>query len=251
MAQYYWDPATGSADDWTITSDSTGSWRKEIAGGALEFQPTGSGTFGGTWLFNLITEVPTEPVEIYYEGNVNTVVDWRDYAALINGDIAGTSRIGRFFGFQVQRDIVQVAQGDSQSGGAVIASYVPNSGQSAATRHKFKAYKNGNDSGVKGWLATAEEPSGWGAEGSTGIQSQAGVPGFSLSITDAQIYYLYGFGVGTDGDPAPTGPVGGVSAEPFLLRHNPRTNKVIPVLSSPTVTDIGATCVRPRVTKGF
>ena len=42
-----------------------------------------------------------------------------------------------------------------------------------------------------------------------------------------------------------------VSAEPFLLRHNPRTNKVIPVLSSPTVTDIGAACVRPRVTKGF
>ena len=41
------------------------------------------------------------------------------------------------------------------------------------------------------------------------------------------------------------------SAEPFLLRHNPRTNKVIPVLSSPTVTDIGANCVRPRVTKGY
>jgi hypothetical protein len=63
--------------------------------------------------------------------------------------------------------------------------------------------------------------------------------------------HLYSLTVGTDGDPAPTGPVGGVSTEPFLLRHNPRTNKVIPVLSSPTVTDIGATCVRPRVTKGF
>ena len=61
---------------------------------------------------------------------------------------------------------------------------------------------------------------------------------------------IYWFGIGTDGDPAPTGPVE-VSAEPFLLRHNPRTNKVIPVLSSPTVTDIGANCVRPRVTKGF
>jgi len=41
------------------------------------------------------------------------------------------------------------------------------------------------------------------------------------------------------------------SEEPFRLRHNPRTNKVIPVLSSPTVTDIAATCARPRVTKGF
>ena len=57
-------------------------------------------------------------------------------------------------------------------------------------------------------------------------------------------------GFGTDGDPAPTGPLD-VSAEPFQLRHNPRTNKVIPVLSSPTVTDIGAACVRPRVTKGY
>ena len=49
----------------------------------------------------------------------------------------------------------------------------------------------------------------------------------------------------------PTNLVCGVSTEPFLLRHNPRTNKVIPVLSSPTVTDIGAACVRPRVMKGF
>ena len=41
------------------------------------------------------------------------------------------------------------------------------------------------------------------------------------------------------------------TTEAFALRHNPRTNKVIPVLSAPTVTDIGANCVRPRVTKGY
>ena len=41
------------------------------------------------------------------------------------------------------------------------------------------------------------------------------------------------------------------TTEAFQLRHNPRTNKVIPVLSSPTVTDIGANCVRPRVMKGY
>ena len=49
----------------------------------------------------------------------------------------------------------------------------------------------------------------------------------------------------------PHTPSVGVSEEPFQLRHNPRTNKVIPVLSSPTVTDIGANCVRPRVSKGY
>ena len=65
----------------------------------------------------------------------------------------------------------------------------------------------------------------------------------------AATYRIYEIGVGTDGDPAPTGPVG--TTEAFALRHNPRTNKVIPVLSSPTVTDIGANCVRPRVTKGY
>ena len=46
-------------------------------------------------------------------------------------------------------------------------------------------------------------------------------------------------------------PAAAPAAEPFQLRHNPRTNKVIPVLSAPTVTDIGANCVRPRVTKGY
>ena len=60
---------------------------------------------------------------------------------------------------------------------------------------------------------------------------------------------IYSIGIGTDGDPAPTGPLS--TTEAFQLRHNPRTNKVIPVLSSPTVTDIGSNCVRPRVTKGF
>ena len=71
-----------------------------------------------------------------------------------------------------------------------------------------------------------------------------------LTARQQSIAYVYSIGIGTDGDPAPTGPVD-VSAEFFRLRHNPRTNKVIPVLSSPTVTDIGANCVRPRVTKGY
>ena len=56
------------------------------------------------------------------------------------------------------------------------------------------------------------------------------------------------------GSPPSAGPfelAGLVSTESYQLRHNPRTNKVIPVLSAPTVTDIGANCVRPRVTKGY
>ena len=40
-------------------------------------------------------------------------------------------------------------------------------------------------------------------------------------------------------------------AEPYRFTHHPRLHKVIPTLSSPTVTDIGAACVRPRVTKGY
>ena len=71
--------------------------------------------------------------------------------------------------------------------------------------------------------------------------------GVGLIIVQSETKAFFGsVGFGTDGDPAPTGPI-----ESFQLRHNPRTNKVIPVLSAPTVTDIGANCVRPRVTKGF
>ena len=85
----------------------------------------------------------------------------------------------------------------------------------------------------------------------TALDSQiTGVGWVGVTTRSASEAYIYAIGIGTDGDPAPTGPVE-VSAEPFLLRHNPRTNKVIPVLSSPTVTDIGANCVRPRVTKGY
>ena len=72
----------------------------------------------------------------------------------------------------------------------------------------------------------------------------------AISHVRGEPMFVGAVGFGTDGDPAPTGFVE-VSAEPFALRHNPRTNKVIPVLSSPTVTDIGANCVRPRVTKGY
>ena len=71
----------------------------------------------------------------------------------------------------------------------------------------------------------------------------------SMSDTATGTLFLSEIGLGTDGDPAPTGPLGTI--EPFILRHNPSLNKVIPVLSSPTVTDIGANCVRPRVTKGY
>ena len=84
----------------------------------------------------------------------------------------------------------------------------------------------------------------------TALVGEIGWLGFGR-LKNSNVFNVFTFvGVGTDGDPAPTGFVE-VSAEPFQLRHNPRTNKVIPVLSAPTVTDIGANCVRPRVTKGY
>ena len=74
-------------------------------------------------------------------------------------------------------------------------------------------------------------------------------PGLVVEPTHVNQWEIDWIGIGRNGDPAPTGPVG--TTEAFALRHNPRTNKVIPVLSAPTVTDIGANCVRPRVTKGY
>ena len=94
-----------------------------------------------------------------------------------------------------------------------------------------------------------DEPSDWTHETTDSTYSGDGGVGLFFRIMNTS-FYVREIYVGTDGDPAPTGPVD-VSAEPFLLRHNPRTNKVIPVLSSPTVTDIGANCARPRVSKGY
>ena len=94
------------------------------------------------------------------------------------------------------------------------------------------------------------EPAEWGHE----VQNTdwPGAGRVAMQSTDLSPSLLGKIGIGTDGDPAPTEPTGPLSTtEAFALRHNPRTNKVIPVLSSPTVTDIGANCVRPRVSKGF
>ena len=96
---------------------------------------------------------------------------------------------------------------------------------------------------------TSDSAPGWDISINNSGVSEAGQTGVFIFEANRTLK-VWSFAVGTDGDPAPTGPVE-VSAEPFLLRHNPRTNKVVPVLSSPTVTDIGAACVRPRVTKGF
>ena len=97
------------------------------------------------------------------------------------------------------------------------------------------------------WLTSDSAPD-WRISINNSNISEAGQTGiflFEASLT----LKVWSFAVGTDGDPAPTGPLS--TTEAFALRHNPRTNKVIPVLSSPTVTDIGATCVRPRVSKGY
>ena len=119
-------------------------------------------------------------------------------------------------------------------------------GSSDVIPHFWRLGVSGTTVSAKVWQGANPEPSAPQFE-VTDSNIASGVPSF-WQITGTTVCHY--FGVGTDGDPAPTGPVE-VSAEGFLLRHNPRTNKVIPVLSSPTVTDIGAACVRPRVTKGF
>ena len=115
--------------------------------------------------------------------------------------------------------------------------------------------RDGSSIEVRRWLAGDSRPETASASATdASALSESGFFGLALlsgstSNVAALPAWVYEIGVGTDGDPAPTGPLG--TTEAFALRHNPRTNKVIPVLSSPTVTDIGANCVRPRVTKGF
>ena len=115
------------------------------------------------------------------------------------------------------------------------------------TKYKSRFSVIGTALKSKIWLASDSEP-GWMVELTNDAITAAGYCGLYGHGRD---FALFGYGVGTDGDPAPSEPIAIVSGEPFQLRHNPRTNKVIPVLSAPTVTDIGANCVRPRVTKGY
>ena len=115
--------------------------------------------------------------------------------------------------------------------------------------------RDGSSLEVRRWLAGDSRPEIASASVTdASALSESGFFGLALlsgSTSDVEAFpaWVYEIGVGTDGDPAPTGPLS--TTEAFALRHNPRTNKVIPVLSSPTVTDIGANCVRPRVTKGY
>ena len=100
------------------------------------------------------------------------------------------------------------------------------------------------------WVDGDPEPSEWGVYwDSDAVSNPEDTLRFFFSSSVFSSHWVDVAGIGTDGDPAPTGPLS--TTEAFALRHNPRTNKVIPVLSSPTVTDIGANCVRPRVTKGY
>ena len=108
------------------------------------------------------------------------------------------------------------------------------------------------------WGAPFTEPSGmtllatgFGGSGTTGGALGTAYKTVSAGPTGDQTFTESGNGAEKGSTQIMVYGGASVSAEPFLLRHNPRTNKVIPVLSSPTVTDIGANCVRPRVTKGF
>ena len=120
-------------------------------------------------------------------------------------------------------------------------------GSSDPLTFRFRA--NGSSlSGVLWNSLSADEPATWSLQ-TTATGSHATATGYPGFVLQTGRLFVVSIGIGTDGDPAPTGPLS--TTEAFALRHNPRTNKVIPVLSAPTVTDIGANCVRPRVTKGY
>ena len=243
MGKYYWDPATGSVSDWTFAA-GTNNWRFEIVGGVLEIQPN-SNAIWGVWLLDAVNE-STNHVEAYMDAGLSASAGGRGFQGYVTTDMELDS--ARFFGGITNQLRISVSRGAVASFGASITEFAPDT--DSATRKRYRALTNGEAAKIKAWLPQDEEPVLWGADGSSENNVVSGKQGIGGRLNTNQILYVHGFGVGTDGDPAPTGPVD-VSAEPFLLRHNPRTNKVIPVLSSPTVTDIGANCVRPRVTKGF
>jgi len=65
--------------------------------------------------------------------------------------------------------------------------------------------------------------------------TRSGVPGLFTYLNSGDIFNVKAISVGTAGDAAPTGPVGGT----------------IPTLSAPGVTELGSTSVRPQITLTF
>jgi hypothetical protein len=95
----------------------------------------------------------------------------------------------------------------------------------------------GDQAGLKAKTYTEGDPDpGWSIEVASTQVQRSGLAGvYGRNMTAAYNPRLFAVGIGTDGDPAPTGPVGGT----------------IPTLSAPGVTELGSTSVRPQITLTF
>ena len=256
MAQYYTDFSeytTGSQpSDWTkrwVTANSTFSVESDsgATGGKILQASRASSTDRSALSWDAVEESATMEVlaRVRFVGSKQT-----------------TSTIGGTLG-----------RGSGSSGSETAMANNPLAINSGSERYNLTQYSNGSfsilsfdsvswDTSTWYWAklaldASSAESKRWSGspsdEPSSGVSASTTVTGSGwagvLIFQHARFLDFDVFAVGTDGDPAPTGPLS--TTEAFALRHNPRTNKVIPVLSAPTVTDIGANCVRPRVTKGY
>ena len=235
MAQYYTDFSNpNAASEWTsrwasvssisVQSEGTENYLEIISGAS-------SGRFFVSW-----DTVPSA-AQVNVLMRVSGSTDRRIFA---RGSGAAASETGWMLGRRTPND-ARVAR---YVNGELITDVDMTVFVSATSDMVFsEANLDGSSLQWREWLASDPAPD-WMASTDSSAISGAGQTGIFFFEADTALK-VWSFAVGTDGDPAPAGPVS------FLLRHNPRTNKVIPVLSSPTVTDIGANCVRPRVTKGY
>ena len=250
MAQY-WLEITSDYDPsvWTALLGSAGSPGRELSvvddsgTPALRWGTTGTGRV--TYLPDFVED--SEDVEIFIRTRASGA--GTNFALGVGARLSRTQIDGFFAGFRIggrlisaQRIDDSLTTLDTSGFGTGVSDYT--------AYHWMGVSAQGSSLEFSSWDGEASDRIATPLFSTTSTNLSGARPVGLINSNPSYYGYLTHIAVGTDGDPAPTGPVD-VSAEPFLLRHNPCTNKVIPVLSSPTVTDIGANCVRPRVTKGF
>ena len=240
MAQFWWDPSMGDPGFVDLPFGYTAVLGEDVDGEpCLEFETT---TNGATLYHGWPGAADSTAVDLFWEGRTSSSANWR-YTGVLIKRITGSNNA--YYAYNDRTDFI-IGRAISQNSTTDLES-TPGDGLVARSRNRC-GYNNGVVTGRQ-WAPGDPEP-GVQLEATDTTYPDAGAPGIYCRLSSGSMrFWLYAFGWGTDGDPAPTGPLG--TTEAFALRHNPRLNKVIPVLSSPTVTDIGANCVRPRVTKGY
>lgn len=146
------------------------------------------------------------------------------YSGIIGDLYVGAGINGFFGGIGLNRQAILLRAAASTS----IRASNPSRQFNSLDWHYIRFRKEGKIYKLKIWLETEQEPSVWDIEYDASGETEPGVfvgVGTHLTFQDRAWVYWDDFGVGTDGDPAPTGPI--LPPEPGLVQATAANATVI------------------------